>query len=125
MSQATGGASDIFDLTKLGTKAIKEGIGQIKKHLSSLDQDAANDVMIDRLEKIANGEIDATEIDSNYFTHELGEKKLVDEGMNQQKAHIETLKNQGIEYDKNAQNKLYTKEALGAGDEAFRKAAKN
>jgi len=127
----TGGGLVNFgrNLTKFGTisrkfigivsaaKITKSGISKIKSHLKTVDYDVANDVMIERLEKIAKGEMEPTQIDKNYYTHELTERKLVKEGMSQPDAHVETVKRQGI---KGRQEDLYTKEAIEKGDAHYR-----
>jgi len=127
ISQATGGLSDFVDLTKIGKNVVEAGIKKIKNHLSNpdlnLDPDVANDVMLDRLEKIKNGEIDATSQDTNYFNHEIRESEHVANGLNYDEAHVQTLKDQGIEYKNGFEKNLYTKEALQKGDEALRNEA--
>ena len=129
ISQATGGLSDFVDLSKMATKGIKAGIKKIKDHLANpdlnLDPDVANDVMLDRLDKIAKGEIEATPLDTNFFNHEVRESEHVANGLSYDEAHVQTLKDQGIDYKKGFEKELYTDEALKKGDEALREAANN
>lgn len=41
--------------------------------------------------------------------------------MSYEETHQQALRDYGIEYSRGYENKLYTNEALKAGDEAFRK----
>lgn len=50
-----------------------EGIQQIEQHLSRFGDDPANNAMISRLRQIANGEIEPSPQDYNFYTHELDE----------------------------------------------------
>lgn len=45
----------------------------MKLHISKFPQSAANDVMLDRLERIARGELEATDTDKRFYTHEIRE----------------------------------------------------
>ena len=49
------------------------GISDIQAHVSRFGPDEANDFMIDRLNKIVNGEIQPTDFDKRFYTHELEE----------------------------------------------------
>lgn len=49
------------------------GIEVVRKHVDRFGQDDANDFMINRLEKIARGEVKAEQVDLNFYTHELRE----------------------------------------------------
>lgn len=53
----------------------------------------------------------------NFAKHELREKELMDAGMDYEKAHEATLKEHGMFYQ-GYENKLYTKEAIEAGNAA-------
>ena len=97
-----------------------EGIGLIKKHLSrsELDSDVANDVMIDRLKSIARGELDATDTDLYFYTHELTEYGLMEQGYLYEEAHAISTKAYGIKA-KDEVSTLYTPEAIQKGEESF------
>jgi len=97
----------------------KEGIGKIRYHLSTLDWDAANDYMLERLEKIVNGTLEATKTDLRYFSHELLEAELMAQGYSYKKAHKIALAQYGISVSE-ATGKLYTKEALKHADDVDR-----
>lgn len=45
----------------------------MKLHISRFPESAANNVMIDRLEKIISGELEITDTDKRFYTHELRE----------------------------------------------------
>ncbi|EPU0991834.1 hypothetical protein ACVULY_002554 [Cronobacter turicensis] len=51
------------------------GIANVEKHISRFLPDPANDIMIGRLKKIANGEIPSEQVDLNYYAHECREYK--------------------------------------------------
>ncbi len=87
----------------------------ISNYLKQFGNRAENEIMLERMQKIEDGVLKATEQDVNFKNHELREMKLVDEGMIQTEAHIQTLKEQGM-YHRNYETKLYTKEAIKAGD---------
>ena len=63
----------IENLTTDGVSITHDGITTVEKHISRFLPDSANDVMIDRLKKIANGEIPSEQVDLNYYTHECRE----------------------------------------------------
>ena len=56
-----------------GVRITDRGIDVVLAHVSRLDPHPANDYMIDRLRRIARGELQATQYDLNYYTHELRE----------------------------------------------------
>jgi RHS repeat-associated protein len=95
------------------------GISKIETHLARMDSDAANSVMLSRLKKITNGEIEATIIDKNFYYHELREMELMAKGMTYESAHVKALQEAGIKYSKGFEKNLYTSDALKAGDDAF------
>ena len=70
---AAGG--ELRDLvgTQSRIKFTHQGIDVVKAHTSRFGADAANQYMINRLRAIANGEIPATTIDRNFYSHELRE----------------------------------------------------
>jgi len=51
----------------------KEGIDDVKKHLERFGFDPQNATMIQRLEAIFRGEMQATYFDINFYTHERRE----------------------------------------------------
>jgi len=55
------------------TKISKDGIATVKKHISRFEKTAANTKMIERLERIERGEIEPTDYDKRYYTHEIRE----------------------------------------------------
>lgn len=85
------------------------------------EMEAGNALMISRLKDIKAGNLKATETDVNFMNHELTEYQLMKNGMNYKEAHVESLKIHNITNDKNAAGKLYTKEALDAGDAQWQK----
>lgn len=72
-----------FDPTKAGgpvrqlsTSRIRitdAGIDVAVRHVGRIGADEANRIMIDRLRRIAAGEVEATQFDLNYYAHELRE----------------------------------------------------
>ncbi len=110
----------VAEMTAFGSKSINDvvinskGIENIRKHLSRMDADVANEMMVTRLEKIANGELAATTTDLNFYAHELREMSLMDKGLKYQEAHAQALKEYGV-----TSADLYTSEAVKAGDAAF------
>ena len=79
-----------------------------------------NEVMIDRARAIERGELEATDTDKAFLTHELRERELRETGMEYNEAHAQTCKEYG--FDANAENTephpFYTKEAQDAFDKA-------
>jgi hypothetical protein len=69
--EAAGGA--ILDLDWRTAVITKSGIDLIKLHIGRLDQSDANDIMIQRLEKILSGHWELTDTDLRYYTHEIRE----------------------------------------------------
>ncbi|MGE8145643.1 S-type pyocin domain-containing protein [Pseudomonas frederiksbergensis] len=63
----------IIDLNWRTAMITRGGIDAVKLHIARLDQSDANDIMIDRLEKILGGYLEVTETDQRYYTHELRE----------------------------------------------------
>jgi hypothetical protein len=120
----TGGLAGEFMVGRLMSSSINEsGILAVTQHLSQFDA-PENDIMIDRLKKISTGEMKATDIDMNFYKHELREAELMKKGMSYDDAHKQTLQEQGM-YEKGYENKLYTKEALDAGNAKMEKDATN
>ncbi|MCZ7834225.1 hypothetical protein [Atlantibacter hermannii] len=63
----------IENLTTDGVTINHDGIAIVEKHISRFLPDPANDIMIGRLKKIADGEIRPEQVDLNYYTHECRE----------------------------------------------------
>ena len=76
--------------------------------------------MIDRARAIERGELEATDTDKAFLTHELRESELNPLGDNYNEAHAQTCKEYG--FDANAENTephpFYIKEAQDAFDKA-------
>ncbi|HGA4962732.1 TPA: colicin-like bacteriocin tRNase domain-containing protein [Salmonella enterica subsp. enterica serovar Chester] len=51
----------------------REGVDKVKLHTGRFGESADNVVMIDRLEKILKGELQATDTDKRFYTHEIRE----------------------------------------------------
>ncbi|ELS31336.1 MULTISPECIES: RHS repeat-associated core domain-containing protein, partial [Pseudanabaena] len=68
---AAGGA--IKQLTTRSVKITNKGIDRVVNHINGFDYDPGNQYMISRLKAIANGEIMPTQVDINFYTHELRE----------------------------------------------------
>ena len=81
---------------------------------------ANNTEMINRDRAIERGELEATDTDKAFLTHELRERELRETGMEYNEAHAQTCKEYG--FDANAENTephpFYTKEAQDAFDKA-------
>ena len=108
---ATGSAS--------GTSIVEsDGIATIASYLNKMgfDNSAGNKIMMSRLNQIAAGELEATQIDVNFYSHELREQELVQSGLSQQEAHYQVLQEQGM-YETEYDQQLYTKEALDADNQ--------
>ena len=69
--EQTGGP--ILDLEWNPAIAAREGTDLVKLHTSRFPSSDANKVMIDRLEKILRGELEITDTDKRYYTHEIRE----------------------------------------------------
>ncbi|RON28502.1 S-type pyocin domain-containing protein [Pseudomonas lini] len=63
----------VLELDWSTATVTQEGIDAVKLHIARLDQSDANDVMIERLEKILKGELAATDVDKRFYTHEIRE----------------------------------------------------
>ncbi len=66
-----GGA--IKNLSMRNVKITHKGIDKVVEHIRRFDYDAGNEYMIQRLRNIADGKMPASQVDLNYFTHELRE----------------------------------------------------
>jgi hypothetical protein len=63
----------ILDLDWRTTVITQAGIDAVKLHIARLDQSDANDIMVQRLEKILNRTWEVSDTDLRYYTHELRE----------------------------------------------------
>lgn len=63
-------------IRQLSTGRIRvtdRGVDAVERHIGRFGNDEANQVMVNRLRRIARGEIPATRSDLNYYAHELRE----------------------------------------------------
>ena len=104
----------------IGSKTLSK----VTEHLKQFGKHAENDIMLSDLKKIVNGEMKATEIHINFAKHELREAEMMKQGLRPDKAHEAVLKEQGM-YHKDYEKKLYTEEALKAGNAQMAKEAAN
>lgn len=126
--EQAGGA--IQDLEWNSVTISQGGVDLVKLHTGRLSASDANYVMIERLEKILKGELDFTDVDKRYYTHEIRElDRFRALGYNDTEtpkqdspawnnAHTATLEDYKIKDDITL---LYTSEALAAADEQDRK----
>lgn len=56
-----------------GATIDRAGVDKVKLHTGRFEESADNKVMIERLEKILKGEIQITDTDKRYYTHEIRE----------------------------------------------------
>lgn len=104
--------------------ASQEGINIVKLHTSKFPQSDANDVMIDRLERVLRGELEMTDTDKRFYTHEIreferfkalgyGDTEMPDpDSPVWNNVHTATLEDFKLKDDPSL---LYTPEALAAG----------
>ncbi|CAM7649057.1 MULTISPECIES: S-type pyocin domain-containing protein [Klebsiella] len=104
----------------------RAGIDKVKLHTGRFAESDANKVMIDRLEKILKGELQATDTDKRYYTHEVRELEryrqlgVKDSALPANEAevwnntHTATLEDYKLG---NSETLLYTPEALKAAEE--------
>jgi uncharacterized protein len=64
----------IKSLSTIGVKVTQRGIDRVRQHVERFGYDRSNEYMIERLEQVAAGQIAPTQIDLNYYTHELRER---------------------------------------------------
>ncbi|WP_150617165.1 S-type pyocin domain-containing protein [Pseudomonas fluorescens] len=64
---------EILDLQWVPETISAEGTIIVKLHISKFLQSDANEIMLDRLERIARGELEATDTDKRFYTHEIRE----------------------------------------------------
>ncbi len=103
----------------IGPKTFK----LVSAHLEQFGKCAENDVMLERMQKIANKQMSPTEIDLNFAKHELREYEMMKDGASYEEAHEAVLKEQGM-YHPGYEKKLYTPEALDAGNNQLNKETK-
>ena len=110
-------AQKIFTESSLQEIKISSGgIQNIERHLATMDVDRANQVVIKRLKDIASGTLKPTNVDLNFYAHELREMELMKQGLKYPEAHKRALSEYGIAYKKGYEVQLYTQEAIEAGD---------
>lgn len=63
----------ILDLSTKNVRITDHGIDYVEKHIARFDPYPPNQHMVERLRKIARGELEPTSADLNYYTHELRE----------------------------------------------------
>jgi len=107
----------ILNLKWNRAKITREGIEIVKKHLSRFDSVTANKKMIERLEQIDRREIEITDWDRRFYTHELREYERyqnigIKDGVNVEEvyndAHTATLEDFRLsEFDKNGVDNIY------------------
>ena len=95
----------------------RENIDRIEKYLSTdptISNEGRlwenNEVMINRARAIERGELEATDKDKAFLTHELRESELRETGMGYEEAHAQTCKEYGIKANEE-KNAFYTEEA--------------
>lgn len=120
--QAGGPILDLDWRTAVITQA---GIDAVKLHIARLDQSDANEIMIQRLEKILSGHWMLTDTDLRYYTHEVRELErfralgLGDDFKPDKdsplwnNAHTATLEDFKLRDDESL---LYSKDAIAAAD---------
>jgi hypothetical protein len=121
--EEAGGA--ILDLDWRWAVITQSGIDSVKLHIGRLDQSDANDIMIQRLEKILNGQMAVTDTDLRYYTHEIRElERFRALGLSDtfkpdkelplwNNAHTATLEDFKLQDDESL---LYSKDAIAAAD---------
>lgn len=60
-----------LDFSKV--RFTEKAVDLVERHLSRFGPDGPNEIMVDRLRKIVAGELDPTEYDYKFYTHELRE----------------------------------------------------
>lgn len=115
----------ILDLDWRTAVITQTGIDAVKLHIARLDQSDANDMMVQRLEKILNGYLQLTDTDLRYYTHEMRELErfralgLSDDFKPDKdlpiwnNAHTATLEDFKLQDDESL---LYTEDAIAAAD---------
>lgn len=108
------------------TNMSSEGLNLVKLHTARFPASDANKVMIERLEKIVRGELEMTDTDKRYYTHEIRELErfralgFLDDDVPDASSpvwnnvHTATLEDYKLKDDETL---LYTADALAAADE--------
>ncbi|MBV6822200.1 hypothetical protein [Pseudomonas sp. PD9R] len=124
----------ILDLDWRIATINQQGIDSVKLHIARLDQSDANEIMIQRLENILKGNLDITDSDRRYYTHEtrelerframgLSDKFMPEEGSPEwNNAYTATLEDFKLGA---SESLLYSEEALDAGNEQIRRIYEN
>jgi len=108
-------------------KITSSGLEKVKAHLAKFEKDAPggqwehNRIMIERQQKIIDGELDATNTDKLFYSHELRESqimdKLIKDGMPFDEAYKKAHNQAAKEYNVNPDGRdFYTKDANDAFD---------
>lgn len=63
----------IRELSTDGVRITHQGIDVVERHLSRFDADPSNTGMVQRLRDVADGRLEPTDWDRNFYTHELRE----------------------------------------------------
>ncbi|WP_256207545.1 S-type pyocin domain-containing protein [Pseudomonas nunensis] len=117
---------EILNLDWAPLTISQDGISIVRLHASKFLQSDANKVMIDRLDRIASGELVATDTDKRFYTHEIreferfkalgfGDTEMPDAGSPiWNNVHTATLEDFKLKDDPTL---LYTSEALAAAAE--------
>lgn len=131
-SERAGGPILELDFSTAAT--TRDGIDEVILHVARLDQSDANDIMIDRLERILRGELEMTDTDRRYYTHEIRELErframgLADDFKPENgspewnNAHTATLEDYKLG---SSEALLYTDEALDAANKQIDRIYKN
>lgn len=116
----------IQNLDWKGASIDRTGVDKVKLHTGRVGESPENKVMIDRLEKILKGELQATDTDRRFYTHEIRELERYralgvpdgvaphNDGTTWNNTHTATLEDYKLSSDRPL---LYTPEALKAADE--------
>ncbi|WP_448110328.1 S-type pyocin domain-containing protein [Pseudomonas lini] len=115
-----------LDLKWTPAIASQEGVNIVELHTSKFPPSDANKVMIDRLHKVLRGELEMTDTDKRFYTHEIreferfkalgyGDTEMPDAGSSVwNNVHTATLEDFKLKDDPSL---LYTPEALAAAAE--------
>jgi hypothetical protein len=63
----------VRELSTARLKVTDRGIDAVERHIGRFGNDEANQFMVNRLRRIARGEIEPAQYDLNYYSHELRE----------------------------------------------------
>ncbi|WP_306108828.1 S-type pyocin domain-containing protein [Pseudomonas sp. H3(2019)] len=115
----------ILDLDWTSATVTQAGIDLVKLHTGRFSPSDANDIMINRLEKILRGELAISAVDKRFYTHELRELERfralavadgvnpTDDGVIWNNTHAATLEDYKL---KDAVESLYTPDAIEADE---------